>query len=117
MTIEDIMNRIPVYWGKWVDVGPGWYDLIVRLDEDIAKLDPNYTIAQVKEKFGGLRYYIDTINPDVAAAAQLLVGAAERKSEETCEVCGEPGELSTKTSWYKTVCPEHLDKPPRGVVE
>jgi len=39
-------------------VRKGWWPLLARLDRDIAALAPNYQLLQVKEKFGGLRYYI-----------------------------------------------------------
>jgi hypothetical protein len=34
-----------------------WYPLLVELDEQLGALLPNYVLHQVKEKFGGLRYY------------------------------------------------------------
>lgn len=40
-----------------------WYPILVSTDEKLGKLIPGYNIAQIKEKFGGLRYYIDY--PDV----------------------------------------------------
>ncbi|KAK6515433.1 hypothetical protein TWF506_007768 [Arthrobotrys conoides] len=36
-----------------------WYPVIKSTHEGIKELVPNYNIAQIKEKFGGLRYYID----------------------------------------------------------
>lgn len=36
-----------------------WTDHILELDNKIAELAPDYVLEQVKEKFGGLRYYID----------------------------------------------------------
>ena len=35
-----------------------WHDLLVRCDAELEELCPGYNIAQIKEKFGGLRYYI-----------------------------------------------------------
>jgi hypothetical protein len=40
-----------------LDIGPGWLPVIERLHADLLKIDPNYVVAQVKEKFGGLRFY------------------------------------------------------------
>ena len=40
-----------------LDTGDGWQEIIENLDRELAKIDPNYTIDQIKEKFGGLRYY------------------------------------------------------------
>lgn len=52
-----MLRRIPDGWGRWIGCGSGWYALIVELDEQLCALLPNYAIHQVKEKFGGLRYY------------------------------------------------------------
>ncbi len=52
-----ILRRIPDEWGRWISCGSGWYPLIAELDEQLRALLPNYVIHQVKEKFGGLRYY------------------------------------------------------------
>lgn len=63
----------------------GWFDLVWRLCEQIEKV-PNkgksFKVAQVKEKFGGLRFYFeggndasDAIRACTAAAAQLSIFA------------------------------------------
>lgn len=36
-----------------------WYPIIKETHDRLTKLIPGYNIAQIKEKFGGLRYYID----------------------------------------------------------
>lgn len=36
-----------------------WFEIIQRTHEELQKIVPNYNIAQIKEKFGGLRYYCD----------------------------------------------------------
>ena len=60
------------------------------------------TIVQVKEKFGGLRFYMD----GGTEAHRIGVGFAEAMASRTCEVCGSPGER-TDDGWVKTLCPEH----------
>jgi hypothetical protein len=40
-------------------VGEGWMPIILDLNEKLTKLDPEYRIMQIKEKFGTLRYYFD----------------------------------------------------------
>lgn len=52
-----MLRRIPDGWGRWVACDSGWYSLIVELDEQLRALLPNYVIHQIKEKYGGLRYY------------------------------------------------------------
>jgi len=46
-----------------------WYPAISEVHRQLSSLIPGYNIAQIKEKFGGLRYYIDypeeyPANPD-----------------------------------------------------
>lgn len=94
----------------------GWIDLVVKLDAQLAELFPNYSISQVKSKFGQLRYYIGswnssplTVNEDVLAEqAETLIRAAEHASYRICEVCGEPGSFNEKNAWAATLCPEHI---------
>jgi hypothetical protein len=46
-------------------VGKGWCDIIDQLDRDITEIDPDYSITQVKEKFGTLRFYADFDEPEL----------------------------------------------------
>jgi hypothetical protein len=73
-------------------------------------LSPDYSLLQVKEKFGGLRYYtaLDGVDDATAKAFFDLIEEAEAKSFHVCERCGEPGVLSRKggqRGWLKTLCP------------
>ncbi len=79
--------------------GEGWAPLIDRLIGDIIKLGWNKEIAQVKEKFGGLRFYINAA-PD---AVHDRINQAEDESFITCENCGEPGQ-PRGGGWIKTLC-------------
>ena len=59
--------------------------------------------AQVKEKFGALRFYYDGGDEYIRGAVTM----AEFMSTVTCEDCGKPGSKSNKSNWIKTVCDEH----------
>lgn len=84
------------------EVGDGWFDLIKELSE---KLEPMGVVAvQVKEKFGGLRFYVN----HATDAAWDLIEEAEAKSETICERCGDPGELRGE-HWVTTLC-DNCDK-------
>ena len=64
LQIEELKKKIvPEYW-KSIDVDEGWYQLVLDCDKELTGVDPNYQIYQVKEKFGGLRYYTKPSNLD-----------------------------------------------------
>lgn len=82
------------------EIGKGWYDLVKPLVEECN--EKGYAILQIKEKYGGLRFY-------VAACPQEFwdkVDEAEKESYTICEECGEPGELRGG-GWMRTLCDKH----------
>lgn len=86
----------------------GWKDLLWELCEKIEKelnenpeLKENFEVLQVKEKFGGLRFYIIDGNDNINDS----IDEAEEKSYTVCEVCGSPVSEQTKINgWVSTVC-------------
>jgi hypothetical protein len=100
---QPLLDRIPENWGKWVQVGPGWKAIILELHQKLVEIDPNYEIHQIKEKFGGLRYYCSLDGHD---EGQNLIDAAEEKAWVTCERCGEPG-TPRGGGWISTLCDTH----------
>lgn len=86
-------------------VDNGWLGLIKELIEESIKLGWNRQICQVKEKFGGLRFYIN----DAPEEVWKLIREVEGRSCETCEVCGETGKLRS-IGWWKTLCDKHNEE-------
>ena len=91
----------------------GWTELVLQLDSDLSVILPDYTIAQVKEKFAGLRYYIDSYgvantDPRVELSKELI-SEAETVSMRTCQVCGSPGRYREEVVWQATLCDEHAE--------
>ena len=87
------------------NVGEGWHPILRTLEDQLNAIDPDFILQQVKEKFGGLRYYAHSHTDDPAFRAAINV--AEAESERTCEVCGEPGETKATHHWLKTLCETH----------
>ena len=93
-----------------IGVGNTWYGTTILTQEKIDELKANMDEAeknipvamQVKEKFGGLRFYVEKSNQK----AQDYIWFAESMSYRTCEICGNPGHLYT-TGWHKVRCDEH----------
>jgi hypothetical protein len=88
------------------EVGGGWFPLIAKLSEDIQKIldsDPelNIQVVQVKEKYGGLRFYA---HGSTGREIDALIDNAEEESENICENCGKPAVPQKSKGWIKTRC-------------
>jgi len=70
-----------------------------KMEEEAAKVP---VASQVKEKFGGLRFYVN------AATDKHFnyISFAESMSYRTCEECGAPGKRYTD-GWHTTLCDIH----------
>jgi hypothetical protein len=90
---------------KFFECGDGWYPLIKDLITDLIVLGWDKQTCQVKEKFGGLRFYINGASEEIYKRIQT----AEDLSYETCETCGEKGVLRP-VGWYKTLCNKHHEE-------
>jgi hypothetical protein len=97
------MSETCMCWG--FDCGDGWFDLIYKLSTNISKIDPTCEAVQVKEKFGGLRFYISKGNNELYE----LINNAEKESFKTCEICGNPGILYNKDNWMIIRCEDHKE--------
>ncbi len=92
-----------------IDIPPGWMDLVSKLCSIIDhKLQytpedtSNVSVSQIKEKFGGLRFYMNGSTEYINGA----IAMAEYLSEITCETCGNPGKRRSG-SWIRTLCDDH----------
>lgn len=102
------MQETCMCWG--FSCGDGWYSLIreaaEKLEPIIAQIKKDYPneeyfprAAQVKEKFGTLRFYMSSQTDEMSS----IIEKAEAKSHVTCEECGAVGELRGK-GWLRTLC-------------
>ena len=96
----------PITDSDFFEVGLGWFPLIKDLITDLIELGWNKEVCQVKEKFGGLRFYINAATSEV----HKRVHKAEIESMSTCEVTGKPGKLRTDIGWYRTLCDEEYER-------
>jgi hypothetical protein len=70
-----------------------------RLDEETLKVP---VAVQVKEKYGGLRFYVQAATDK----HHQYINFAESMSYRTCEECGAPGKTYTD-GWHMTLCDIH----------
>lgn len=97
------MTQTCMCWG--IETGDGWYDLIDKLCEELIKTCPKIQASQVKEKFGGLRFYTWNSNDK----AENLIDKAENDSYKICEICGNSGKPNND-GWISTLCDSCRDK-------
>jgi len=113
------MSQTCMCWG--IECGDGWYNIIDalcgrimgynrnlnwKIQRDIedgkakeSDLIPVIQATQVKEKFGGLRFYTNSTDEYIYG----LISMAEGMSARTCEHCGNPGKQNNE-GWIITLC-------------
>ena len=92
--------------------GEGWWPILEALCGQIqhhidwknkqGNVVHQVTVAQIKEKFGGLRFYYSGGDE----AIDGMVRMAESWAARSCEECGAPGK-SRDGGWIKTLCDHH----------
>jgi len=104
-------DREPIK-SRWVcSVDDGWLQIIHDCIAELIAAGWNRETTQIKEKFGGLRFYINSGSDEI----HEIISKYEDLSYETCEVCGEVGELRKDCGWndglwYKTMCDKHYNE-------
>jgi hypothetical protein len=99
-------------------VGEGWWPILESLCANIqghidhantqfekygrGQLVEQVVVEQVKEKFGGLRFYYTGGDEQIYG----MVRMAEAWADASCEECGAPGK-SRNGGWIKTLCDRH----------
>jgi hypothetical protein len=106
------MTTTAMCWG--ISCGDGWYNILDQLCHNIQShtdwqnretVKVSQVVAsQVKEKFGGLRFYYNGGDDYIHG----LTTMAESMSEVTCETCGSPGR-SRGSGWVYTACDTHTN--------
>lgn len=57
--MQDVLDRIGPGWDKYLDIPESWYSLVEEVYDRLVAIDPFFTVQQVKEKFGELRFYAE----------------------------------------------------------
>lgn len=95
-------DKKPITSPYYFSIGEGWYQLVKDLIEELISLGWDKQITDIKEKFGGLRFYIVSGTDEMFNA----ISRAEEKSFEICEKCGEKAKLQSNGHWLFTLCDE-----------
>ncbi|MBV8879509.1 MAG: hypothetical protein JO332_06085 [Planctomycetaceae bacterium] len=126
---ELVTKRIPEGWEPEVNCGRGWLPIVLKLLRDVDDVWRGFPVegapercwcpVEVKEKFGGLRFYVHVLVPprktdppdriaDVNARTQKM-NELIRKAEEACAgLCEDCGNAASGprwvNNWVRTVC-------------
>ena len=101
MTVDELVAKWRLNPRCGVSIRDGWAPLVDALIESLVALgmDPAKDVAQIKEKLGGLRFYLETGTRPMFT----VIDAAEEASFKTCEVCGAPGRIQPG-DWIRVRC-------------
>lgn len=103
---------------KWLkgheqDIPEGWYkafgeQMIDELNDLLVKYNfvDDYEIAQVKEKFGELRWQDYGVPEEMYYEYMDWIRTYEKMSYRTCYICGEPATYRSK-GYILPFCDEH----------
>lgn len=110
-----------------LDIGPGWVPLIEEaldhldgisysIDGEMQTYLKGLVAKQVKEKFGGLRFYYElgdtAVSSHVAGYVSGVIGYTEDRATATCEQCGQCGQIRSDLHWIRALCDEHYSAVP-----
>ena len=125
LTINDVIKKYPKifqdYKGNpggvnWKDIPDGWVPVIDTLCKSIQHYidntskwnneekkfinPPQVVCSQMKEKYGGLRFYTDG-HDDIVEG---MIHMAEVMCDNICQDCGTDKDLGTTSQYIMTIC-------------
>lgn len=123
--VGELLNQkemvLPIQFG--FECGDGWYMLLDELMSEIQNRIKNVNrwrkkeggpvltiqIDQIKEKFGGLRFYYSGGDDEISG----MVDLAESLSYHICENCGSTKDIGYTKGWITTMCKDCYEKHPQ----
>lgn len=95
-------------WG--IECGEGWYPIIDKLSAKLIEMyGDKIEYAQIKEKFGTMRVYVDLLDKDIKLMDVFdIISEYEAMSGIICERCGNPASIRNIRGWLSTLCDEHF---------
>jgi len=100
---QNIYQSFGKGWEKLLRCEDGWINIIAECHSELLSIDKNYSIYQIKEKFGTLRYYCEPSHSKHKEEFNTIVDKYERMSIKTCEISGASGVLMKKEGYFKTL--------------
>jgi hypothetical protein len=116
LSYDELLAKYPKLYSSlsYFECDNGWINLIDELSKKIEEINRKYPndedriyAVQVKQKFGGLRFYcyFDGISKEDRNLVYSFIEEAEKTSLITCETCSKPGQCYVSpTKWLTTLC-------------
>ena len=103
------------YEFTWLDDLPnGWrkafgLQMVEELDKILreANYQNEYRIAQIKEKYGSLRWYDNGVPTNIINEYDKWLAKYEELSKHICLICGKPGKIDYTQYWLMPLCDKH----------
>lgn len=84
-----------------IECDDGWLEMIAQLIRELVDAGWTREIRQIKEKFGGLRFYADGLPEN----GSEIIMKYEKRSYQICEICGSTDKVRLcGQRWVKTLC-------------
>ncbi len=115
--LEHMKKKCPILYKDlyYIECAEGWFFLIEKMsiviERNLERLDPliaeHIYVVQIKEKFGGLRFYMNQSTPLIDGVIDL----ADMLSLSMCEHCGSIEATRRNIGGYiVTLCETHYEK-------
>ena len=128
--LDILIERYPIVFKNFSEndmfisnVPAGWFNIVDEMCQKLSSLieesyakyppsedSPGFSVLQIKEKFGGLRFYwlMNSKDDDVYEKIREIIDECETKAEVTCQVTGNPGKLCKNGRWLYTLSEETM---------
>ena len=110
-TRKEWLEELPTGWR--IAFGNQLADDVIALAKKY-NFEIEYEVLQIKEKFGGLRWYEGRVQQDMYPEHSDLIDKYEKISYHTCIVCGNAAEVP-KRIYDLPICDECRDNLKRSV--
>lgn len=116
LSYDELVAKYPKLYAKlsYFECDNGWIGLIDELSKKLEEINNKYSnfedriyAVQVKQKFGGLRFYCystENIRKEDYELKDKLIEEAEKASYTICEMCSNPATQTRHGGWISTLC-------------
>lgn len=105
-------NPLVIFRGFLLGILNNWRKSLKYVNIESGRY-PQVVASQVKEKYGGLRFYVE----GASEAQWAVISFAEALSEHICEVCGTTKNIGHTRGWVSTLCKDCAKGHPSWVLD